>query len=135
MSWNRRYSREPIGHTCPKVNDAQSEISGIVSDLESVDCNEEDKVILDDAISSLNSLSEDLENLRADNSTLRDWGNEEAKKADEFEKELDETRDKLSEAETDRDHYKNRVEELEAELYDVERKFQDLEEKLEEVNL
>jgi chromosome segregation ATPase len=135
MSWNRRYSREPLGHTCPRVNNAQSEISGIVNDLESVDCSEEDKVILNDAITSLNSLSEDLENLRTDNSTLRDWGNEEAKKADDFEKELDETRDQLSEMETDRDHYKDRVAELEAELYDVERKFQNLEEKLESINI
>ena len=74
-----RYSdNAPIGHTCPMID-------SVISFINSVEWSEEEKDLEDESEKALLTLEE----IREANSTLRDWGNDECKRANEFENDLD----------------------------------------------
>jgi hypothetical protein len=74
----------PIGHTCPKIDAVISYLKSIKFDsaLDVYELNLEE--------SERDEVIELMEVIRAANSTLRDWGNQECKEKEEFEEERDE---------------------------------------------
>jgi len=88
----RAHFREPIKHTCPDIDNYIKKIQWAIvayRDLKQLDTD----ILLESAISMSAQLEECinyLEDLRASNGTLRDWGIEEAKRVDELENQLDE---------------------------------------------
>ena len=86
-----KHSREPIKHTCPDIDKYINWIKfEIIKDR---DLKNMDQKELFDAASSMSSQLEScidyLEEMRKSNETLRNWGIEEAAKADDFESELE----------------------------------------------
>lgn len=69
-----RRNNEPVGHTCPMIDE-------IISAIESVDW--------DDTYWTKNDLIDTMEKIRTANGTLRDWGNEKCKECEELEKEIE----------------------------------------------
>ena len=73
MARNRDYA--PVGNTCPMIDE-------VISAIESVDWSE-------NTFHTAQSVSEIMEKIRSANLELRNWGNDEFKRAEELEKDLD----------------------------------------------
>lgn len=84
MSWKNK-DHAPIGNTCPHIDEAQWHMDDFASDLESV-------------AKRIREYGKELEKLRHENATLREWGNDECKRANEYESEADELRKQLETA-------------------------------------
>lgn len=78
----------PIGNTCPMIDE-------VVSFLNGIQWNEEEADLKSQAIQAL----EILEKIRNANSTLREWGNEEFKEKEYFEKEISQLQSRVLELE------------------------------------
>lgn len=70
-------SRAPVKNTCPDIDKV-------------IDC-------VTGARDNLYGLERTMEQLRSDNSALRDWGNDEANRVDELESEQEELRNEIDE--------------------------------------
>ena len=84
----------PVGHTCPNIDKTIKKLKTI---RELVDDTFHDiKAQLDKLVykveSELDDIEDDLEELRSDNSSLREWGTESEDRIDELEDELNELR-------------------------------------------
>jgi polyhydroxyalkanoate synthesis regulator phasin len=100
-----RYSdNAPIGHTCPKIDSVISQIHALYMSSEEMTKQE---------YAEFEKL---MEEIRSANSTLREWGNEENKKAEEFEKDLDYEKSRVANLESEVEDLKKEVESLEKEL-------------------
>lgn len=77
------HDREPVGHTCPEVNEGLEKVAGINKSI-------------DQAGDFLHGLGRLLESLRKSNQALREWGNEEAERVDELESRVDELESELA---------------------------------------
>ena len=97
----------PIGHTCPKIDSVISNIHSIYMSSEEITKHE------------YVQFEKLMEEIRSANSTLREWGNEENKKAEEFEKDFDRAN--------------RQVEDLEAEVMELKDEIKELERKIEEL--
>lgn len=88
-------SREPIGNTCPDIDKMQRAIKNVspynIAYIEDEDLRD----LCENLYECLNDCSNFLEDMRSSNSTLRNWGNEEAARVDELEQENDELNSKL----------------------------------------
>jgi len=94
----RRYnSREPVGHTCPDIDDIISSVEYLSSECTKATC--------DDIIQK-------MEKVRDANSKLRDWGYEESQRVDELE-------EKVSDLESEISTLEDKVEDLEKENVEV----------------
>jgi hypothetical protein len=71
-------------------------------------------------ISELCDAIEDMENIRNDNLELREWGNDEYKRAEELESERDEAIKEMEYYKEEAEELKIKIEELESELSEVE---------------
>lgn len=60
----------PVGHTCPDINEAQNISSNVIDTIDA------SLSVFQETKDYLNGLIQQLELLRSENSTLRDWGNE-----------------------------------------------------------
>jgi DNA repair ATPase RecN len=78
----RGHNREPIKNTCPNIDKRISELNSIKKDLRN-------------SMDDIDSIINELEDLRASNSELRDWGREEAETVDKLEDENYELRREL----------------------------------------
>lgn len=92
--------KEPIGNTCPQINNMQKLLSNLINDMGYYARKDEffrGEVTdsLSDWTSELNSISNDLEDLRNANSALRDWGNELVNAVEEITQEADKTEGEL----------------------------------------
>lgn len=65
----RRHSREPVRETCPAIDEVQRRIKLAFEAIQ-------------EAFDTIEGLEEELEDLRAANGALRDWGREEAEEVD-----------------------------------------------------
>lgn len=118
--------REPIGFTCPQINKTQ-ELIQKVSDgiLEFLSVNEDLGDGILDELSLLVPICDKirrgyLEKLRESNDTLRAWGNEEAVKAEDLEKDLNYLR-------RERDDFVEQIRSLEFQVENLESQIQKLE--------
>ena len=73
MARNRDYA--PVGNTCPLIDE-------VISAIESADWSE-------NTFHTAQSVSEIMEKIRSANLELRNWGNDEFKRAEELDKDLD----------------------------------------------
>ncbi len=71
----RNYDNAPIGNTCPMIDE-------VISGINSVDWS-------DNTFHTSDSLGETMEKIRSANLTLRNWGNDECKRANELDNDLD----------------------------------------------
>lgn len=83
----------PVRHTCPKIDGAQSDI--------------------DSAINYLTELRDELEVLRKENAELREWGNEECRRANDFESDYRAACKEIESLKDDVDYLNKQVRELE----------------------
>ena len=101
---SRNYDNAPIGNTCPAIDKIIDKMEEAKNDakwcMDNPDENSDDE--LTNIIWNLDYAISDMEQIRSDNSTLRDWGNEIYNEKDELERE--------------RDDLLLRIEELESEL-------------------
>jgi len=91
----------PIGHTCPDIDRAIASIKEALDTASDFNGNFESKTIDDikdafgDIENSLVHMESEMEDLRNNNSSLRDWGDGLETKIIELEEEIDEVREKL----------------------------------------
>lgn len=101
-----RRREEPVRHTCPDIDRIKDTIKRIVIRLDNFDEDTDKEVLLSyisDVSSDLyeigGSNSSELEELRASNHSLREWGREMYEDAEQMEKERDEFECKVSDLE------------------------------------
>jgi uncharacterized coiled-coil DUF342 family protein len=99
---------EPVGNTCPLIDRVLEFLNHIEFDDQD-DFNGKD---IDENIAL-------LEEIRDANSKLRDWGNENAKQADELEEERNDLQKKVKELEEEVEDYKNEIEDLEKQIEEL----------------
>lgn len=112
---SRHYDNAPIGNTCPiidniigKMEIAKREAEYLLKQKD-IDVDEEANSIVGEMLDAIH----EIEKVRAANSELRDWGNEEYKRAEEAERERNEAiRDKKF---------------LQEEIYELKAKIEELE--------
>lgn len=91
----------PIKYTCPDIDKV---ISGIKAAIKECDYSRYSEVwdikdyqaTLDSIERILSGLESKMEDLRKDNSTLRDWGHEQSDRADKLETELEELKEQIA---------------------------------------
>jgi len=93
----RNRDNAPVGNTCPKIDEVISLISQM--DYEFTDEDNEDKKQKESAANVL------LEQIRSDNSQLREWGNAEYLRAEENERERDDLLKQVETLKSDIDYY------------------------------
>lgn len=98
----------PIGNTCPMID----EVKGFL-ELIDWDMDDEDEVELS---KQCKKVCDTLEKIRDANLALRNWGNEECKKAIEFEKDLDYSNDKITDLKSEIKDLQSQCTELENQL-------------------
>ena len=122
-------NREPTGNTC-------GDIDGIISSINNAIglCDQGSDPEIEDLIDALHDIDhglyglEDLlEQLRTANSTLRDWGNEEAKEVDRLE-------DELSDATIEIDALRTELEDEQSKVYDLKEDMVFMEDQIVELN-
>lgn len=119
-----RRNTEPVRHTCPDIDRLQKTIKEIRNDFATFNdtCDISDFISsMENASWELKSISETMEELRASNSSLRDWGNEMYEDAEKMENE--------------RDDWENKCGELEGKINDLESTISDLEDTVSEHSL
>lgn len=88
-------SRAPVKNTCPVIDKVLKGIQSAQQDIKrTIDAQELEVAHSEakDAYDNLYRLDDLMEQLRSDNSALRDWGHDEAKKVDDLEQELEDLR-------------------------------------------
>lgn len=83
----RRHPREPIRETCPSIDEVQRRIKLAFEAVK-------------EAFNKLEGLDCELEDLRAANGSLRDWGREESQRVDELKEQVSELENRCSKLET-----------------------------------
>ena len=73
----RKTDNAPIGQTCPLIDETISQVHNWYMDSEEISKNE------------YQGFEQRMEKIRQANSALREWGNDECRRADEAEKDLD----------------------------------------------
>lgn len=106
-------NNEPIPNTCPdidkiidKIISAKEEARYIVRDSEGKYAVQTNWII-----DKLNSVISDMEKIRQDNRTLRDWGNDEHQRAEEAEKERDDAIERYDVLELEINYLKEQLKE------------------------
>lgn len=97
----RRDDNAPIGHTCPKIDSVIQAIHSLYISSEEM------------TRQQYTDFEKLMEEIRSANSTLREWGNEECRRADELEKDLDDANRQL-------DNLKEEIESLKSEIKELE---------------
>ena len=105
----RRGDNAPIGHTCPKIDSVISQIHALYMSSEEMSKQE---------YSYFEKL---MEEIRTANSTLREWGNEQCEKAEEFEKDYDNSQREISDLKNEVESLKSEVKQLEKDLSETEK--------------
>lgn len=100
--WNK--DRCPVGNTCPFIDDVLDFLKNIEN--------------LED--SDYKWIKKQLENLRTQNSALRDWGNDEQNKVNELKSEAEKAERKISDLESTVSDFEERIKELKAEIKELE---------------
>lgn len=87
-----KYDNAPIGNTCPDIDRIIGVIEAVADRLYALSGQVEDVTLSEDLRNQSDNLQElfktvrsPMEDLRKANSSLRDWGNEEYKRAEEAE--------------------------------------------------
>ncbi len=105
----------PIKHTCPTIDNIIGKMESARGEAEYIskhpeeDSTDEARTIIDELCDAIS----DMENIRSDNSELRDWGNEEYERADYAEGERDD-------AIKDKELLQEEIEELKAKIDELE---------------
>lgn len=90
----RQVDHSPVGHTCPSIDTIISYLDRLPQDFDSISHREvKDMIYI-------------LEELRSQNSTLRDWGNEQYTLREDLEGEVDELLGKIETLENELTEYK-----------------------------
>ena len=100
----RRGDNAPIGHTCPKIDSVISEIHSLY--LSSEEMSKTQYTLFEKL----------MEEIRLANSTLREWGNEQYERAEEFERDLDHANGEISDLKDEVESLKSEIKELENNL-------------------
>lgn len=100
-----RGDNAPVGKTCPIIDKVISFIQSI--DYEGMN------------MSDYSNALDRMEEIRSANGALRDWGNEEYKRAEELESELDNVKSELEDALNEIKELNSQIKELETELNTV----------------
>jgi len=117
-----RYDNAPIGNTCPTIDNIIGKMEEAKNEADWCLRNPDDKHTdeLNNIVGKMADAILDMEGIRSDNSTLRDWGNELFNEKDEIEKERDEAISEKESLEEEITELKSRIEELEEKLREVE---------------
>lgn len=118
--------REPVGQTCPIIDEAKDCVSLLYDITSSYDdkFQECDINVIDFNLRRIKTI---LEELRSANSSLRDWGNNWVDKANEFEREIDTLKDDIDDYESGIDLLKDNINSLEDDIKDYKSKIDSLE--------
>ena len=100
----RHSDASPVPQTCPKIDSAISIVHGIYIDYE------------DFSKQTYVDFEKTMEEIRSANSTLREWGNEEYKRANEMEDERDDLLRMVDDLKSEIGSLKSEIKELENEL-------------------
>ena len=88
LSINIMGTKAPVGYTCNDINDIQKNIKDAIDYIKSISNSSDDDDIeyyIESASDLLNDVIEDMEDIRNDNASLRDWGDELFDKLEEAE--------------------------------------------------
>lgn len=114
--------REPIKHTCPNIDWTQDSVRNILTELRYI-VTDTEPVYIERAMNNVESIVNDvvskLEELRRSNDTLRQWGIDEASRADELEEMLDDVESKYSDECSENAALKQKIKELENEVEEL----------------
>jgi chromosome segregation ATPase len=105
----RRGDNAPIGQTCPLIDETISQVHNWYMDSEEISKNE------------YQGFEQRMEKIREANSTLREWGNEQCKLAEEYEKDLDYWKDQAETLTQEIKDLQSDIRTLEKELSEAER--------------
>jgi|GEM_PF-2338118 len=114
--------KAPISNTCPTINSIISKMESALNDAKYIlnhpeeDSTDEAKLIIEELTDAISG----MEDIRTDNHTLREWGNEEYDRADYAEDERDDALRDKELLEDEVSELKSKIEELEEELKNVE---------------
>ncbi len=135
MPRRRNHDREPVGHTCPDVDGVISAVSRVsdMCDMENFASKEDAEDTLNRMIDALHCVRPAMERLRTNNSTLREWGNQEAGRVDELETELLHSESKLDSAKQRRDELLGEVSVLHERVRDLESEVHSLREEVDQL--
>jgi sugar-specific transcriptional regulator TrmB len=104
------YDNAPIGNTCTTINSIIAKMEEAKNEavwcLRNID--EEHTGELNNIISEIYDAIDEIEQIRSDNSTLRDWGNELYYEKDELERENDDLLLKIENLESELDEERNK---------------------------
>lgn len=102
----------PVKHTCNNIDASQKQLNYVIDSLDNELTDQDIKHIR----SSLNQVIDQLEDLRSDNSKLRDWGEDLENKLSKAESDMDEALTKIEDLEKECTVLEKRCEILEAEI-------------------
>lgn len=105
----RRDDNAPIGHTCPKIDSVISEIHSLYISGEEM------------SRGQYTQFEKEMEEIRTANATLREWGNEQCQRAEEFEKEYDYYKSEADDLKKEVESLKKEVAQLEKDLEEAEK--------------
>ena len=109
--WN---DNAPVGNTCPKIDN----VIAIIDNLSEYDIN------IDDEFSNMEKDVKEaisiMENIRSDNSELREWGNELFREKVDLENNVYQLEKRISELERENSNYSDEVKDLEEQISELE---------------
>jgi chromosome segregation ATPase len=109
--WN---DNAPVGNTCPKIDDVIS----LVDNLKGYDINNE--IEFSDMEIDVKSVNNIMENIRSDNSELREWGNELHREKTDLENTVYQLKQRVSELERENSNYYDEIKDLEEQISELE---------------
>lgn len=131
-------AKGPIGYTCPSINNAIDEIKSVISNLIQYENMSKEDLIeflsnednfqgfkdeISDNLKTLKELAEGdnciLENLRSDNSELRDWGSELSEEKNSLENDNYRLNYQIDDMKNEISSLNNTVEDLENQIIDL----------------
>jgi len=109
--WN---DNAPVGNTCPKIDN----VIAIVDNLTEYDINNEDE--FSNMEKEIKEAIGIMENIRSDNSELREWGNELHREKTDLENTVYQLQQRVSELERENSNYSDEIKDLEEQISELE---------------
>lgn len=109
--WN---DNAPVGNTCPKIDDVISTIQNLT------ECDINDENDFFNMSKEIQLAVNVMENIRSDNSELREWGNELFREKSDLENTVYDLEQRINESENKNLKYSYEIKELEVKIIDLE---------------
>lgn len=103
----RKQDNAPVGPTCPLIDETIGQVHNWYIDSEEISKNE------------YQGFEQRMEKIRQANSGLRDWGNDECRRADEAEKDLDYWKDQAELLQKEVNDLKSDITDLQNEIWEA----------------